>query len=116
MNKRQIGSEQEYIAEQYLIKNGYIILERNFNTRTGEIDMIAKDREYLVFIEVKYRSSTAYGYPEEAITSTKKQKIIKTARYYMQLKGISQDVPCRFDVIVILKEDIHLIKDAFQVI
>lgn len=114
-NKRTIGSEHEKIAEAYLTDLGYQIIEHNFYCRTGEIDMIAKDKEYLVFVEVKYRSSTELGYPEEAITKRKQRSIIKAAKYYMLKNGLGEDTPCRFDVLVILGTDISLISNAFDV-
>ncbi len=113
-NNRLVGSQQEAKAEQFLVEHGYHICEKNFFCRTGEIDMIAKDQGYLVFVEVKYRSSLEKGAPEDAITNHKMHQIIETARYYMYKKRIPEDTPCRFDVVVILNEDIRLIKDAFM--
>jgi putative endonuclease len=114
-NNRLVGSQQEAKAENFLIVNGYDICEKNFFCRTGEIDIIAKDQEYLVFVEVKFRSSLEKGAPEDAITHHKMHQIIETARYYMYKNRIPEDTPCRFDVVVILNEEIRLIKDAFMV-
>lgn len=114
MNKRRLGSEQEAVASTYLESRGYSIIERNFNCRIGEIDIVAKDLQYLVFIEVKYRSSIRNGFPEEAITPRKRNTLVQTAKYYMLTHGIQEDTPCRFDVVSILKEHIHLIKNAFD--
>lgn len=66
-NKRTIGADKEQLAAEYLIDNGYTVLERNFRSRTGEIDIIASKDNYLVFIEVKYRSNTRYGASVEAV-------------------------------------------------
>ena len=66
MNKRVVGDIKENIAADYLKKNNYTILEKNFRCRIGEIDIIAKDEKYLVFVEVKYRNSQTFGYPTEA--------------------------------------------------
>lgn len=112
-NKRSIGSEHEQIAAEFLRKNGYNIIERNYYCRSGEIDIIAKEQKYLVFVEVKYRSSLQNGYPEEAVHFRKQRSIIRAARFYMLSHSISEDTPCRFDVVVILGEETKLIVDAF---
>lgn len=112
-NKRTIGGEYEKLASEYLHNLGYQILTLNFRTRTGEIDIIAMDNNTLVFIEVKYRSSTKYGYPEEAVDYRKQIKIRKTAMYFMSNKKYSINTPVRFDVIAILGKKITHIKDAF---
>lgn len=112
-NKRSIGTKQEQVAANFLRENGYNIITMNFYCRSGEIDIIAKDQEYLVFIEVKYRSSLQNGYPEEAVHIRKQRSIIRAARFYMLSQGISEDTPCRFDVVVILGEEIKLISNAF---
>ena len=61
-NKRTIGADKEQLAARYLDDNGYTVLERNFRNKTGEIDIIAKKDNYIVFVEVKYRSNNKYGY------------------------------------------------------
>lgn len=113
MNKRETGGCYEEMAAAYLEKEGYHILERNYYTRQGEIDIIARDSSYLVFIEVKYRNDSKKGDPSEAVTYQKQQKIIKSARYYLYKHNLSEDCPCRFDVVSILKDQIQLIKNAF---
>ncbi len=115
-NKRSVGSQFEQIAVQYLMERGYVIITQNFQCRTGEIDIIAKESGYLVFVEVKYRINTTKGLPQEAINSRKMQKITRTAEYYMLTKHISMDTPCRFDAVIILNEEISLIQDAFEAI
>lgn len=115
-NKRTIGTTFEQIAVKYLIEQGYSIIETNFQCRTGEIDIIAKDKEYLVFLEVKYRTNTDIGLPQEAVDLRKIKKISRTAQYYMLMKKISMETPCRFDVVTILNKDITLIKNAFEAI
>lgn len=114
MNKRALGTEYELKAAQYLVDHGYKILSQNFRCKIGEIDLIAKDNTYLCFVEVKYRSSLHKGYPAEAITPYKIHKIVRTAEYYMLSNQLPQDTPCRFDVVVILEEEISLIKNAFE--
>ena len=114
MNKREIGNRYEQTAADFLTRNGYRILDRNFRSRTGEIDLIGRDGPYLCFIEVKYRSSTDHGFPAEAVNTRKMTRIIRTAQYYMLIHGLPQDTPCRFDVVVILEHEISLIKNAFD--
>ncbi len=84
--------------------------------KQGEIDIIAKDKEYLVFIEVKYRKDNKTGSPLEAITYSKQKTISKVALYYMYLHGIGENHPVRFDVACIEGEDIEYIENAFMYI
>jgi putative endonuclease len=114
MNNREVGTAFEQKASEYLIHNGYRILSRNFRCKIGEIDLIAMDGAYLCFIEVKYRSGTAKGFPAEAITPSKIRRITRTAQFYMLMHKIPQDTPCRFDAVVILEDEISLIKNAFD--
>lgn len=112
-NKRKTGKKYEDIAVQYLIQNGYRIIEQNFYTHYGEVDIIGENEGFLAFIEVKYRKSEKYGSPFEAVNSRKIKNIRNSARYYIYSKGISQMKPVRFDVIAILGDNIELIKNAF---
>jgi putative endonuclease len=114
MNNIQKGRLGEQIALNYLIDNNASILDTNYRINTGEIDIIAKLNEELVFIEVKSRSNTKFGYPSEAVNYNKIRKIINTAKYYI-LKNELNNIPIRFDVIeVYLKEDkINHIVNAF---
>ena len=96
-------------AAAYLKKKGYRILEANFRCRFGEIDLIARDGAYLVFIEVKYRSSLKDGDSLEAVNRRKQRKIIRVAEYYLCMHQEKADLPCRFDVIGIEEERIRLI-------
>ena len=114
MNNRSIGTEFEHKASLYLEANDYQILERNFRCKIGEIDLIGRNDGYLCFIEVKYRSSTVKGFPAEAITPSKMRKITRTAQYYMLLHKLPVDTPCRFDAVVILDNELDLIKNAFD--
>ena len=113
MNKRQVGTQYESMAVQYLTEAGYHILERNFRCRTGEIDIIAKDGAYLVFVEVKYRASAACGSALEAVDYRKQQSILRVAQYYMVSHGYGTQINCRFDVVAIQGTDIMLIQNAF---
>jgi putative endonuclease len=101
-NKRKTGSEGEDIACDFISKLGYEIIERNYQFGHGEIDIIAKDSEFLVFIEVKFRKNLEFGPPELAITKGKQKQIIRTASAYLWEKGI-KDKSSRIDVIAILK-------------
>ncbi|MHB8129697.1 MAG: YraN family protein [Mobilitalea sp.] len=114
MNNREVGTKFELKAAQYLEKNGYHVLHKNFRCKIGEIDLVAKSEGYLCFIEVKYRSGTTKGYPAEAINPNKIRRITRTAEFYMLLHKIPQDTPCRFDAVVILEDELSLIKNAFD--
>lgn len=113
-NKRSLGTEKEELAVSYLTEHKAEILTRNFYFHGGEIDLIAKDGEYVCFIEVKYRKSNRFGAPEEAVTLTKQKKIIQGARYFLYKHQYPTDTPCRFDVISVYGEEITWIKDAFS--
>lgn len=113
VNKRAIGKGYEELAARYLKDNGYVIKELNFCCKYGEIDIIAKEGNTLVFVEVKYRSNAKYGMPFEAVNYSKQNKIIMTAEYYRIKHDISDSISCRFDVVSILGDYIEVIKDAF---
>ena len=113
MNKRSIGTEYEQFARDYLEKHGVKILEQNYRNRSGEIDLIGRDGEYTVFIEVKYRSTSQNGHPLEAVTYSKQKQISKVADYYRIVHKLSEFIPMRFDVIAILGDEITWVKNAF---
>lgn len=115
LNKRKIGILYEKQAGIYLEMLGYEILEYNYRCKAGEIDIVAKDGEYLVFCEVKYRRDERKGAPTEAVNLTKQKILSKCALYYITGKGLG-DVPCRFDVVGICGTQIELIKNAFDYI
>ncbi|OGS22481.1 MAG: YraN family protein [Elusimicrobia bacterium RIFOXYA2_FULL_39_19] len=112
--RKEFGNIGEQKAAEYLLKNGYKILENNFKTRYGEVDIIAEDKKDVVFIEVKNRSSMNYGLPQEAIDRRKQLKIAKTALMYLKSKNLINK-NMRFDVVAITNEKIELIKNAFQI-
>lgn len=114
MNKREIGTLYENKAAHFLMSQGYEIIDRNFRCRFGEIDLITRAEDYLCFIEVKFRSNTYKGHPAEAINFRKMKRIVRTAQYYLLTHQFSTDTPCRFDVVVILEDEISLIKNAFD--
>jgi putative endonuclease len=112
-----LGKEGEARAVAFLKEKGYRILEKNYRTAFGEIDIIAKDRGVIVFTEVKTRSDDLFGHPFEAVNQRKQEKMRKVALCYM--KKLRQEVPARFDVLSINMEDgpesIKHIMDAFEV-
>jgi putative endonuclease len=116
---QQFGMDSESIAVAYLKKHGYKIIQCNYRTKIGEIDIIAKDGDTIVFIEVKARKSMAY-HPKEAVTKNKKRKISMVALYY--LKSTRQiNFRARFDVVSIGPQgsgnssgNIEIIKNAFE--
>ncbi len=114
-NKRQTGKAYEELAVAYLRDKGYFIIEKNFQVRQAEIDIVARDGNTIVFVEVKYRSSSGSGHPLEAVTPAKQRRICKAALFYMNLKKISPDnTSIRFDVIGILNKEITHIENAFD--
>lgn len=112
-NNRKGAAEGENAACELLERSGYRILERNFSTRRGEIDIIAKDGGVYVFVEVKSRSGTAFGYPEEAVTPAKQYRIAGAAASWLAARGV-KNKPCRFDVVTVLDGRAELIKGAFD--
>ena len=115
----RLGLVGEEEAERFLVARGYRIRARRYRIRTGEIDLVAEEAGTLVFVEVKARSSIAYGRPAEAIGSRKRARLIRAARHYLA-RVREFDRSCRFDVVEVVKEGpnryrISLIRDAFQV-
>jgi putative endonuclease len=99
MNKRKIGAEYEMLAAEYLMAKGFTILEKNYWTPYGEIDILAKEDNILVFCEVKYRKTEKCGSPLEAVDVRKQKKISRAALYYYSRHGFQEGIPCRFDVL-----------------
>lgn len=115
MNRRETGAKYEEEAVRALYARGYRILERNFRCRFGEIDIIARHKGFLVFIEVKYRRDTGSGFPEEAVDRRKQMAIRKTAEVYMHRYGYDWRASCRFDVVSVMGDEVRIIEDAFWV-
>lgn len=113
MNRRTVGSVWEERAAAFLQQKGMEIVARNFRTRSGEIDLIAKDGRYLVFVEVKYRADAQKGTALEAVDARKQQTIVRTARFFLARYGYREDTPCRFDVVGITGEELVHIENAF---
>jgi putative endonuclease len=119
MESYRQGIKGEEIAEKYLIQQGYKILERNFHSQQGEIDIVAREGDFLVFVEVKSYSFRSYGSPVGAVRKSKKQSIIHAAQTYLYKNNI-KNTYCRFDVLTIYRRmdgsrAIELYKDAFYV-
>lgn len=112
MNKRETGARYEQIAAEYLKKCGYEIIMLNYRCKLGEIDIVAGEGDYLVFVEVKYRKSLVAGEPLEAIDFRKQAKIRKVCQCYLMEHKV-YDKPIRFDAVGILGNEVTLIKDAF---
>ncbi len=96
-----IGKKHEAIAEQFLIRQGLTLKERNYHCRRGEIDLIMNEADTLVFVEVRYRKHSAYGSASESVDLRKQQKLIKAAQYYLLKQYRHNEPPCRFDVVAI---------------
>ena len=114
MNRRKEGAYYENLVAEYLQTQGYEILEKNYRCRIGEIDLIAKEGETLVFVEVKYRRNDKMGDPKEAVDQKKQKKISMTASYYLMRECGRMDIPCRFDVAAVLGDQIEVVKNAFE--
>lgn len=112
-----LGNAAESQALAYLQAQGLLLVQRNFRCRSGELDLIMRDAETLVFVEVRSRRSVQYGSPAESVTPAKQRKLLSAAAAYLQRQAL--DLPCRFDVVAILKSksapQLHIewIKDAF---
>lgn len=118
LNRRQkFGEESESIAVSYLKKQGYKIIEQNYRTKLGEIDIIAKEKDTIVFIEVKSRKSKNFGSPKWAVTPKKQRKISMVALWYLKTT-MQSNVKARFDVVSIIsskdKPSIEIVKNAFE--
>lgn len=116
-DRQELAREGEELAARYLADAGWTILERNFRYgRGGEIDIIARDGDCTVFVEVKTRQSLSCGVPELAVTASKRRQIVRVARGWQWLEG-RRELFCRFDVIAVSiihgAADIHHIQNAF---
>ena len=112
-----LGKYGEQLACEELARRGYHVLATGYRTKSGELDIVAQDKEYLVFVEVKARQGGSFGDPEEAVTLQKQRKLVWMATDYLARNGLS-DVPCRFDVVGIDTDitppRVTVIPDAFR--
>ena len=97
--RRSFGMQQEEAAADYLRSQGLTLIQRNFQCRTGEIDLIMREDEVLVFVEVRFRRSTTHGSAAESVDIRKQKKLLRSAQYYLQVHGLSDKVCSRFDVL-----------------
>ena len=93
------GAAAETLAAEFLVRRGVEIIARNYRCRGGEIDLIARDRDMLVFVEVRLRSNAAFGGAAESITAAKRRRLARAAGYYLATLG--REPPCRFDAILL---------------
>ena len=114
--RQRLGKWGEDRAVHFLLKKGYTIIERNFRTKQGEIDIIAKEGKTVIFVEVKTKMRGGFGAPEEWVDHKKQIQIGKVASAYLQM-AVNDDVACRFDVVAIdgygNKFEVRHIVDAF---
>lgn len=115
--RQQFGLEGEQLACAELERRGYVVLDRRYRTNAGELDIIARDGDYLVFVEVKARRDSSFGNPEDAVTMPKQQKMVLMAMDYLARSGLA-DVPCRFDVVAVNTQtdppNVTVLQDAFR--
>lgn len=116
--RQHLGKKGETLASDFLKARGYTILTRNYRRRSGEIDIIAMEGDYLVFIEVKTRRGTSHGHPLEAITARKQRQISKVAQCYLAENNLF-DKEARFDVVSVVmsksnQAQIEIITNAFD--
>ena len=116
--RQHLGKKGENLASDFLKARGYTILSRNYRRRSGEIDIIAMEGDYLVFIEVKTRRGTSHGHPLEAITARKQRQISKVAQCYLAENNLF-DKEARFDVVSVVmsksnQAQIEIITNAFD--
>ena len=112
---KTIGNQYEALAKRYLEHQGLRFIEQNFSTKCGEIDLIMKDRQTIVFVEVKYRKQTHFGHAAEFVTRKKIQKLTRTAYLWLSKNGLSpHTTDFRFDVVAIHQRGDHIdwIKNA----
>ena len=107
--RHELGKSGEDIATNYLKSIGYLIIERNYTARQGEIDIVAKDNEELVFIEVKTRSNNKFGRPVEAVNFIKQKHLISTIKYYLYSKHLENSY-VRIDIV-----EVYFSKDGYNI-
>ncbi len=112
LDRIALGIKGEKMAQKYLKKHKYKILETNFRCSLGEIDIIAQKNGYIVFVEVKARHTARFGLPCEAVDERKQYKLQMLAMYYLRAKRLL-DTPILFAVVDILGDEIKLIENAF---
>ena len=122
--KRLIGDQVEDLVVSYLLEKGLKIIAQNYLCKMGEVDIIARDKEGLIFVEVRYRKNSQFGGSVFSVNKSKQKKLIKAAAHYLQTHRLTNKVACRFDVMAIegkiafgmplTAEQINWIKGAFD--
>lgn len=117
MEKIELGRKGEQLAKEYLEKLGYKVLAENYRCPYGEIDLIAQKQNAITFVEVKFRSSLDYGFPQESVVKRKQAKIRKVATTYLKNQRLWGKVDCHLDVLAIYEDKgklvVEHIRDAF---
>lgn len=115
--RKQSGQQAEWLAATFLHDQGMRLLDRNYNCRFGEIDLILLHDKTLVFAEVRYRKSSRYGTPAESVVKQKQKRLITTARHYLARNPAMSRYPARFDIVAIgpnlCREHIQWLENAF---
>ena len=116
--KLELAKKGERAAAKFLKKKGYRLIQRNYKNKLGEVDIIAKDKKTLCFVEVKTRTNLIFGFPEEAVTVFKQRQLNKVALSYLKQYNLF-NIPARFDVVSVIFNnqnniEIKIIKDAFS--
>ena len=113
-----IGHDAEGLAERYLSQRGLTLLARNYRCRRGEIDLVMRDTETLVFVEVRRRASRAFGGGLESVDARKRARLVAAAEHYLMMKRVGDERPCRFDVVAVDGPFPHIaiewVRDAFD--
>lgn len=116
--RQQLGQQKEQEACRFLLEKGFQLLTQNYHCRHGEIDLILRDRDDIVFVEVRSRSRSDFGHASETINKKKQLKLLKTATHFLQIKGWLYKVNSRFDIVAIQQTingwQIEWIKNAFS--
>ncbi len=120
---RERGRIYEELAADYLISRGLCVVSKNFYCKSGELDLVCREQQELVFVEVKFRKNAAFGNPTEMISFSKQRKLAKTAEFFLLQNSQYRDLPCRFDVVGITGQTpgqqnspkIDWIKNAFLI-
>ncbi|MCB1762266.1 MAG: YraN family protein [Gammaproteobacteria bacterium] len=116
-NNQARGERGEVLALKYLQHRGLTMVEQNFRSRRGEIDLVMLDVDQLVFVEVRLRNNALFGSAAESITRQKQLRVIQAAHYFLQSRSCWEGHACRFDVVAISEQPqprIEWIRDAFQ--
>lgn len=112
MNRQETGRKAEDLAAEQLQAKGFVVIERNFRAKVGEIDLIMKDGEEMVFVEVRARASRGFGGAAASVDATKRRKIVRAARVWLAARG--WEGPCRFDVVAVEGGRLEHLPAAFE--